>query len=254
MKFKNPLLLIRFTVQELVQRKTLQVLFLLFFLFCFSIPLWKHFSPESEVDFLINMGTGLAGFFLLIATVVIGGDLIPRDLESRRLLFFYMHPVSKIEYLLGRALGTFLFLSFSFALFMALLKLLFIWKAWPVAFWPSVFLLIKYLVLCAFLFWISPLVERFTAIFLGLAFFFIASSLSTFSFLAHESGRAMVQFWIDAAGVLFPHFELFDAAVSREVLESGQAQFYIAKTLAYGGWFIAVYLFFAYLALRKRNL
>jgi len=242
-----------FTLKEFFHRKILHVLFLLFLLFCSTIPLWKHFAPETEMEFLADMGVGLAGIFLLLMTLIIAGDLVPRDLESRRLLFFSLHPIDKGEYLLGRALGTFVFLFISFTLFISMLKIFFIFQKWQISVTPVFFLLFKYLILAALLFCLSPHVERFTSIFLGLCFYFLSNSIATLTFLAGESGKPFFALWVKAISFLLPHLEIFDAAGG---FSSSKFSFLIygTKTLAYALWFISVYLFLACLGLRKRTL
>ncbi len=244
--------LMRFTLRELMLKKTFQVLYFLFLLFCCSIPLWKHFAPETELEFIADFGVGLIGFFLMVVTVIIASDIIPADLRSRRLLFFVMHPMGKADYLLGRAFGMFVFLGLSFIFFMALLKAFFVYHTWSVAFWPAVPLVMKFLILAAFLFCISAAVERFSAIFLGFSFYFLCSSLSTLNFLSAESENRSMVLFMRGVSFLFPHFELFDtgSAIGRWDLH---AVLHLAQLGLYGLLFIAVYLWGAYLILKKKT-
>ena len=244
---QNIKILAGLTVKELLKRRVLQVLFLLFAFFLASLPLWKHFSPETEATFLAEFGIGLVGFFLLMISVIIGSDMIPRDLEEGRTAFFYTHPVEKAAYLLGRLLGCWVFLAFAFAILIGLLKALFIIKGWHVYFWPASFIFIKYVILTTFLFCVSSVVERFSAVFLGLAFYFFASSLSTLSHLAAESGNLALRLWITIAGSLLPHFEIFD------VTGKGAGPVYIAKAVLYGLWFTGLFVVLTFLTLRRKT-
>lgn len=246
MNLKSTAILIRFTVRELLARRALQVLFLLFLLFVLSVPLWRHFAPETQAEFLAAMGTGIAGFFLLLISVMASSDLIPRDMEEARYGYFVTHPVGKADYLIGRALGLGIFLSLAFLALIFALKIFFLIQGWAYPISASFFLLLKYFILSSFLIGISCLVERFSAVFLGFAFYFFVNSLSTLSLLAEESGNRMFLFWMKTAGNLLPHLELLEPGAGGLTLP------FALKALVYSLWFVVMYLGLAYFVLKRR--
>lgn len=241
-----------YTVKEFMRRRVLYVLLGLFLCFAASLFLWKHFAPETESEFLTDLGVMLTGFFLFTATLVIGTDLIPKDIESKRLLFFSLHPVTRAEYLAGRALGMFLALTLCFAIFQILLGSCFWVRGMPMSLWPGISALAKNLVLASFLLWISPWLERFSAIFLGLAFFFFANSLATLSFLVEEAGKFHLRILLRIISFLVPHLELLGLPPGVDSFaDAGWGQ--AIKAAGYGCAFVMAYLTLAWFSLRKKT-
>lgn len=245
MELKNTAMLVWFTCKELLFKKTFWAIFTLFSLFLFLVPLWEVFSPESQEVLLTSMGRGIVGFFLFIMTVMVGAYLIPEDIEKGRAAFFLMRPMRKSYYLIGRCFGAFLFLACSFVTMVIFLKIFFMVKGWSFDVLPQIFMLLKYFILGAFLFSFSHLVERFSAIFFGIAFYFLASSLSTLTVVAKQSGNVVMIFWMNTVGNLLPHLELFDVAAKS--LDG----FYALKAILYASMFIALYLGIGSLTLRR---
>ena len=247
-------ILIRFTLREFLAQRVLVVLFILYLVFLLSLPLWKHFSPETEAGFLADFALGLFGFFLLLVTLLLTSDLLPGDLEKGRTVFFCSHPLGKWDYLLGRALGTWLFLGLTAFLLALALKGFFLYEQWPFSLKPVPFVFLKYLVLSSFLILISLIVERFSCIFFGLSFFLISNSLGTLSFFAQESGNPVLRGWMKLAAVLLPHFELFDLGSQPALGGASLLAVYFSKAALYAFGFTGIYFLLAFLILRRRTL
>ncbi len=115
------------TLTELIRLKVFYFLIIFALLVIGNSAFMLRFSFQEEFQVLKDVAFGAMSIFSSILAIVATAYLIPNDIEDRTLYTILAKPVPRIEYLLGKLLGTLTLLAIAIAfMFMVFLIVLFI--------------------------------------------------------------------------------------------------------------------------------
>ncbi|MCK9555735.1 hypothetical protein M0R36_07965 [bacterium] len=101
------------TFVEAFRKRIFQVIFIFSILIILSTQFFTFFTFGEEVKILKDIGMAGITFFSLIISLVIGSSCIQTDMEKKTIYTVLSYPVSRKEYIYGRAAGVFCYIIFA---------------------------------------------------------------------------------------------------------------------------------------------
>lgn len=122
------------TLTELVRLKVFYFLVIFALLVIGNSAFMARFSFHEEFQVLKDVAFGAMSIFSSLLAIVATAFLLPNDIEDRTLYTILAKPVPRIEYLMGKLLGTLILLAIAIAtMFVVFLVVLVIREQWVVA-------------------------------------------------------------------------------------------------------------------------
>lgn len=107
------------TWTELVRLKVFYFIIIFALLVIGNSFFLARFSFEEEFQMLKDIALGAMSIFSALLAILASATLLPKDLEDRTIYTILAKPVSRLEYLLGKLAGVFLLLTLAVALMAA---------------------------------------------------------------------------------------------------------------------------------------
>ncbi len=121
------------TLTELIRLKVFYFLVIFALVIIGNSAFMLRFSFQEEFQVLKDVAFGAMSIFSSILAIVATAYLIPNDIEDRTLYTILAKPVPRIEYLLGKLLGTLTLLAIAISLmFVVFLAVLAIREQWVI--------------------------------------------------------------------------------------------------------------------------
>ena len=233
----------RAVIKELLRRKDFYII--LIFLFA-TIVYAGTFSFGGERDFqryFKEIGISFTFIFSIIIAVSFAARKIPGEIESKNIQTLLAHPLSRLQFIIGKSVGVWLISAVSFTLFYLVFIVSVFIKGDFTTSW--VLLLEGYylnLLLLSFLISLSILLSLFLS---------TAANIATTLLIYFGNNW----FGASAPGYIYiPHLELFD--LKERIVHSQPAVpvWVILFLTVYALCYCVIFIYFAYLVFKKKNL
>ena len=195
-----------------------------------------------------------------LTVIALAARQLPREFESRTIYPLLAKPVSRTAFLLGKLLGILLAAVFCFALFMSVFVAgsLYLGARIPWAlFLQFIYLqILMMLVLATLCFWFSMFMNLDATVTLGVIFYATSTLLTTAStYLYYFVGRAG-QIVLTALVYIIPQLSLFDLSgkATHSSIWAPLGIRPLVELTLYGGFYAALFFFFALILFRRRAL
>ncbi len=114
---KAILAIAKLVVIEIFRKKDFYVAFVLIGIILFYASGLKFYNTSNITRYLVEVGLALVFFFSVILTLPLAARQYPVELQQRTCQVLLAKPVTRAQFILGKALGSFLAGSASFTLF-----------------------------------------------------------------------------------------------------------------------------------------
>jgi len=240
---RNILILGFGVLKELIRRKDFYLILLLLVIILLYCAFLSFGGESGFQRYFKEIGITLSQIFSLIIAITFAARQIPQEVESKTIYPILAHPVSRMEFIIGKFFGVFLISISSFTIFY-------------VVFIVSILMKGDYSTPPALL------AEGYILHIFSLAFFVSLTIL--FSMLLSATVATAVSLilycgtdWLGATFpnyILYPHPELFD--IKEKIVHTWDIVpvWVMSFLTAYAVVYVAIFLLLAYLIFRNRNL
>ena len=180
------------TLKEGVRSKLFFIILFFGVLFILSSVALSDFTFAEREKILLDMGLSFMVIFGLIIIMVLGINLLHKDIDKRTIYFVLSKPVKRGDYILGKYLGL-VSIVFINLLLMAvlnfLLLLLFVGKLKPVVFLAVYPISLELMVVSAYTIFFATFTSPSLVAFFSLSIYAIGHSYELLTFTLKKSGR-----------------------------------------------------------------
>lgn len=245
---------------EAVRRREIYVVVLFCCILIAAVMTVDFFDIEGITKFYREVALKVMGVATAMTVVALAARQLPREFESRTVYTLLAKPISRMTFLLGKLLGVLLAAAFCFAIFMAIFVFGTFYLGGEIPwglFLQHVYLqLIMMLILATLSFWLSMVFNLDAAITVGVLFFILASTFTNVTTYLYDYATGMGQAVITLLTLLIPQLVVFDLSEKtvHSELWSALSPGTLGVITAYGLAYVFVYLAFALLMFRRRDL
>ncbi|MCK5160845.1 MAG: ABC transporter permease subunit, partial [Candidatus Aureabacteria bacterium] len=104
------------TFLNALRKRVFQIIFIFGVIIILSTQFFTFFTFGEEIKILKDVGMAGITFFSLIISIVIGSSQIQSDLEKKTIYTVLSCPVSRRQYLIGKAIGVICYVTFAILL------------------------------------------------------------------------------------------------------------------------------------------
>ena len=233
----------RAVIKELLRRKD----FYIILIFLFAVIVYAGtFSFGGERDFqkyFREIGISFTFIFSIIIAVSFAARQIPGEIESKNIQILLAHPISRLQFIIGKSAGVWIISAASFTLYYLIFIISVFIKGGFAASW--ILLLEGWylnLLLLSFLVSLSILLSLFMS----------TAANITLTLLLYFGNN---WFGASAPGYIYiPHLELFD--LKERIIHSQPIvpAWVILFLTVYAMCYCAIFIYFSYLVFKKKNL
>lgn len=254
---KKVLVLAHHVFKESVRRKNLHALLILSVVVMGCSSLFSFFNIGIQQKFLTDLSLALMSLFGILLAVIIAAGQFPAEMENKTLYPLLARPVSRLEFLLGKWLGTLLVVLVNLTLLGSLFIFIILSKNFPFqrGLLDAMFLLYMQCVFMASLsLAFSLFLSRGANVSLSVVLYFLGHVKAGYlGYLISRSESATEKAVYQVLYYLLPNLENFNVK-NLLAFESELPIIYILKTCLYSFGFSAIFLFGAYLLFRRKEL
>ncbi|MBN1871077.1 MAG: ABC transporter permease subunit [Candidatus Omnitrophica bacterium] len=263
---KNILLIANMTFKEVLRNKLLNVLLLFAIVAIASTRFFTIFAPSEELKIMQDTALGIIRFIGMLITVFVTGGLLPKEIYRRTVTVILSKPVSRAQFLFGKFCGA-LYSIFTNIIIMSVIFFMILFIKFQalspelnVKFQALAPELIKALlltqaeliVLASITLCVSTIASEIFNITFGILIFLIGHLSNYIAYLADRFDSLLMKSLLLSLYTILPNFENFN--VQNSVVLGGKVSWlYMAKVMAYGGFYTFVMLAIGYLFFAERE-
>lgn len=244
-------------LKESIRRKNLYVLVIISVAAMACSSLFSFFNLGVQQKFLEDLSLAVLSLVGMLLAVVIAAGQFPTEAENKTLYPLLARPVTRLQFLVGKWIGTLLVVLVNLTLLGALFLVLLWSKDFPIprGFWDALFLLFVQCVFMASLaIFFSIFLTRGANVTLSVILYFLGHVKSGYlGYLISRSESGVEKKIYQVIYYLLPNLENFN--VKNLLAFNFELPFsYIVKTCAYSLGFSAVFLAAAAFLLNRKEL
>ena len=245
-------------IKETFRKKDFYVTFVFTGLVLLFAARMSFYNVGNTYRYLLDIGLGLGVFFAALLATSLSARQYPSEIQNRTCHVLLSKPVSRVEFLVGKFLGSFAAGCVSLALFFAVILFSALSKTHEISMVSAG--------QCFYLFCLSLMVLTALSVFFSifmttagnvsivLALYFL---ISVYGFTIHQSALAaspIRRLILETLNFAIPHFGFFDARqrfIHGWPVISPQLMFFLT---AYAFFYSALFLLFGWFLFRRKNI
>ena len=240
---KNIGILSAAVIKELIRRKDFYLIFALLLVIIFYAASVSFGGQTGFERYFREIGISFTYMFSVLIAIVFASRQIPQEIESKTIYPVLAHPVSRAQFILGKFLGVLMISVASFTLFYITILLSFFLRRDFAS--PPALLIEGYVLQICLLSFFASLSILFS-LYLSIAANVVVSMILYFA-----------TNWFGAtfpAYIFLPHPELFD--IKEKLIHTWDVipAWAVSFLICYAAIYTAIFISFAYLSFRRRNL
>jgi ABC-type transport system involved in multi-copper enzyme maturation permease subunit len=262
-RFPNPLQVVaavaRVTFREILRENVLYNIFLFAILLLamgFLASRMTYVRPERIIQ---NFGISAITLCCAAVATLMGAALLNRELERRTIYVALSHPISRLQFIVGKFTGLSLALLLNWAL-LSVAFLLILSQAGDVAklsfhptlFWALALVLAQSIAMAAIAVLLSTFATTSVSVVMAVGLFLVGSNVSQLRFLAVRSDSGVERAALETLAALIPNFERF-ALGTKVTYGIPVPAAYGFTAFAYAGAVVAVALLLAGVFLQAKE-
>jgi ABC-type transport system involved in multi-copper enzyme maturation permease subunit len=232
------------------------------------VPAISMLSMRQTTELSITLSLSLISFILLLLAVFLGSTSLWKDIDRRYTYSVLSLPITRSSYLLGRFLGTALFLALS-SLLLGVVSLIVVWVVssgnppdrpvvWSNLACSVIFDAIKYMLLVSIAFLFSTVSSSFfLPVFGTISMYFVGnSSQQVYDYVNSQPAQTLSLFARKSAAFLYyilPNFASFNFKVNA-IYGLPLSSYGLIMTLLYGIVYSGIVLSFAAILFERKEL
>jgi ABC-type Na+ efflux pump permease subunit len=276
----------RITLVDLTRQKVLYGILIFAAVLIGSSAFMARLTFQQELQVLKDIGLGAISIFTALLAVLATARLLPQEIEDRTIYTILAKPVERIEYLLGKYLGVLLLLAISTLLMSALFLAVVFFREETIlsetarqmssapadqlsdvlrgvrqsgltpSLLPGIAIIyLKAAVLAALTLFVSTFATTNIFTIVTMAFIYAIGHLQGVAreYWLQNSGGFASRTFLALVALMFPDLQLFNL-VDEVVAGARIPAELFAKTVGLGGYYIVMYIVFAWAAFYRKEL